>query len=234
MFRPNKLYALVAMSAIAVSAASAQVTIGTIGNAGTGSTYPFGFSGGYTKFQQVYSSTLFTSPLSIGTVSFYSKPGTQILQQGTYNFYFNRTATAPANVNTGNPSANETGPRQFFGTYTIGANVDAPDVLSFAGATYFYDPTGGNLVLDVDFTPIGNLVNSGRAAFDRYFDVQGTTLVATSSDAQAFFGTTAGSRGSGLVTTFGPSTTVPEPSTIAFVAAGLAAVFVLKRRRTPA
>ena len=228
--------ATIAASFAVASIASAQVTIGTVGNAGTGSTYPFGFSGGYTQFQQVYSSSLFTGPLNIGAVSFYSKPGTQILQQGTFNFYFNTTSVSAANFNTGNPAMNDVAAtRQTFGTFVIGANQDAPNVLTFTGTSAFaYNPLGGNLILGVTFTPIGNLVNSGRAAFDRYFDQPGSTLVATSSDAQAFFGITAGSRGTGLVTTFAPSTTVPEPSTMVLLTAGLAGIGLWSRRRSRA
>lgn len=224
-----------AMSAVMAATASAQVTIGAVGNAANGTTYPFGFSGGYTKFQQIYDASLFTAPLSIGSVSFYSKPGTQILQQGTFNFYFNTTTTAPVGVNTGNPGANEVvANRLFFGTFVIGANVDAPSVLTFTGTSAFsYNPAAGNLVLDVDFAPIGNFVNSGRAAFDQYFDEQGTTKVATSSDPQALFGGTAGVRGRGLVTTFGASqiAVVPEPSTVLLMSAGLAAIVAVGARR---
>jgi len=237
MNHPGRAFSGLVASAMIAATATAQVTIGTVGNAGSGTTYPLGFSGGYTKFQQVYAASLFTSPFSIGTVSFYSKPGTEILQQGTFNFYFNTTSTAPSAVNTGNPTANEmVANRSFFGTFVIGAGVDAPSVLSFTGTNAFnYNPASGNLVLDIDFAPIGNLVNSGRAAFDRYFDVPGTTLVATSSDPQAFFGVTAGSRGSGLVTTFGPKAggmaVVPEPSTVVLFSAGLAAMGLVGYRR---
>lgn len=217
---------------------SAQVTIGTIGNAANGTTYPLGFSGGYTKFQQVYASTLFAAPLTISDISFYSKPGTQILQQGTFNFYFNTTTTAPGTVNTGNPLANETvANRKFFGTFAIGANVDAPSILSFTGTNAFtYNPAMGNLVLDIDFAPIGNFINSGRAAFDQYFDAQGApVLVATSSDPQALFLVTAGGYGRGLVTTFGSNggatAVVPEPSTVVLLTAGLAGMGLVGYRR---
>lgn len=230
--------AIVTASMLTAASLSAQVTVGVIGNGANGTTYPFGSSAGYTQFQQVYASSFFTSPLDIGAISFYSKPGTQILQQGTYNLSFATTQVTPGNFNTGNPSANGAMGTQFFAQYIIGANVDAPDVVTIDGAAFHYNPTAGNLLLNVAFTPIGSIYAPNRAAFDQIYDPQGTAPadydVATSSDAQAFFGGTAGVRGSGLVTTFSPAavTATPEPSTIWLLTTGLAGVgFIARRRR---
>ena len=140
-------------------------------------------------------------------------------------------------MNTGNPTVNEVvASRALFKTFVIGAGVDAPSIFAFTGTNAFnYKPGNGKLVLNIDFAPIGNFINSGRVAFDRYFDVEGTTLVATSSDPQTLFGVTAGTRGSGLVTTFsfyvGGSAVVPEPSTVVLLGAGLAAMEMLAYRR---
>ena len=228
--------ALIAASTIALAGASAQTTIGVVGNGANGNTYPLGFSGGYSKFQQVYNASLFSGPLSFNNISFYSKPGTQILQQGTFNFYLNTTSVDPTAMNYGSPTANENvANRQFFGTYTVGANIDAPAVVSFAGNTFNYNPAAGNLVLDIDFTYVGNFINQNRAAFDSYFDPR----VSTASDPQALFGSTAGSKGAGLVTTFasgGVNTfaVVPEPSSVLLVGAGLLSLLVVARKRKSA
>ncbi len=224
------------LAAVAGSAASAQVTIGTPGAAGNGTNYPFGHSGGWTKFQQLYSSSLFAEQLNIGSVSFFTKPNTGILQQGTFNFFFSTTSVAAVNVNTSTPSANVTGPRQAFGTLTIAANTAAPSVLTVTGSPFLYDPLQGNLLLEVDFTAIGGgFAIPARAVFDLYRDAQGEFLVSTASDRQ--FGVLAsnGIRGQGLVTRFDEASVVPEPAAFMLLASGfLGLAMVARRRRTVA
>ncbi len=222
------------LAAVAASGAAAQVTIGTPGAAGNGSNYPFGHSGGWTKFQQLYSSTLFTAPLNIGSVSFFTKPNTGILQQGTFNFFFSTTTVAPVDVNTSTPSANVTGPRQAFGTLTIAANTAAPSVLTVTGSPFLYDPMQGNLLLEVDFTAIGGgFAIPARAAFDLYRDAPGEFLVSTASDRQ--FGVLAsnGIRGQGLVTRFGEANVVPEPESVLLMVSGLVGLAMAVRARRP-
>ncbi len=220
------------MAVVAISTASAQLTIGTPGNAGNGGNFPFGHSGGWTKFQQLYSSSLFAEQFNIGSLSFYTKPNTGILQQGTFNFFFSTTSVTAQNVNTSTPGANVTGPRQSFGTLTIGANTAAPPILTVMGMPFLYDPTQGNLLLEVDFTTSGGgFAVPPRAVFDLYRDAPGEFLVSTSSDRQ--FGVLAsnGIRGQGLVTTFGPATVVPEPSTVILMGSGLLGLAAVARRR---
>jgi len=220
------------LSVTAINGASAQLTIGTPGNAGNGTNFPFGHSGGWTKFQQLYSSSLFSGQFNIGSLSFYTKPNTGILQQGTFNFFFSTTSIAAVDVNTSTPSANVTGPRQSFGTLVIGANQAAPPVLTVTGSPFLYDPLMGNLLIEADFTAIGGgFVIPARALFDLYRDAPGEFLVSTASDRQ--FGVLAsnGIRGQGLVTTFGPATVVPEPSTVILMGSGLLGLAAVARRR---
>ena len=228
MIRFTKFAVALAVSAVAASSAAAQVTVGVPGNAANGTTYPFGMAAGFTKFQQIYDASLFSAPFGINSVSFYSKLNSGTLQQGTFNFYLNTTSTTIAGSNGGNPLANETvANRKFFGTLTVGnATTNAPPVLTLAGTTFNYNPASGNLVLDIDFTPVGSLFATGRASFDQYYDPR----VGTSSDVQAFLGVTNGIRGTGLVTTFNASV-VPEPSSVFLMMAGLAGVGFAARRR---
>lgn len=231
MIGVRSVAAAVLASVLAVGSASAQVTIGTIGEPSSGTTFPFGYAVGYTKFQQIYSASLFSSPLSIGSISFYSNPGTQVMQAGTYTFSFSQTSVAPGGITTGNPAANETGPRQAFGSVTVAARTDAPSIFTVLGSTYNYNPSGGNLVLNIDFVNSQGFTFDPRASFDRYTNPQGQVLVAATSDRQ-FQGTTGATNNIPLVTTFGPSTTVPEPSTYVLMAVGLAGLAFVSRRRT--
>lgn len=227
---------LLAASAVAISSASAQYTVGTPGS-GQGTTYPFGQGAGYTKFQQFMDASYFTGPLNINAVTFYRTANTTgTFQQGTFSLYLNSTTTVLDNYSFNNPAANEVvANRQLIGTVTIPNATTTASTLTFTGSgTFNYNPTMGNLLIDVDFAPIGSFFAFGRATFDTFSDPIGnqSDLVATASDPQALFGGTASSRGQGLVATFDvAATVVPEPSSVALMGAGLAGLLVAARRK---
>lgn len=235
LFKPAAV--LLLASAFAAESASGQVTVGTPG-AGQGTTYPFGQSAGYTKFQQFLDASYFSNAMNVNSVTFYRTTGTTgTFQQGTFNLYLNTTSTTLANYSFNNPGANEVlANRTLIGTVVIpNATFTAP-TLTFTGlGQYMYNPSMGNLLIDVDFTPIGSQFAQGRATFDTFSDPVGnqSTLLATASDPNIPFGNTASSRGRGLVATFGVAadTVVPEPSSVVLMSAGLAGLLVAARRK---
>lgn len=232
----NRAAVLLLSSSVALLSASAQVTVGTPG-AGQGTTYPFGQSAGFTRFQEFLSASYFSAPLNINAVTFYRTANTTgTFQQGTFALYLNSTTTTLANYSFSNPSANETvANRKLIGTVTIpNATTTAPTLTFSGGGMFSYNPAMGNLLIDVDFTPIGSQFATGRATFDTFSDPVGnqSNLVATASDPNVPFGNTASARGQGLVVTLGvASTVVPEPSTVVLMAAGFAGLAVVAGRR---
>jgi hypothetical protein len=61
---------------------SAQVTIGTVGDAASGTTWPFGLSGGYSKFPRIKSTLLSSTAPDIGPATTVSEPSTVVLLTG--------------------------------------------------------------------------------------------------------------------------------------------------------
>lgn len=229
----TRMFAALALaSAVATSPALAQVTVGTP-NTVQPNSYPFGYAVGFTTFQQVYSSSLFSAPINIGAISLYNSLGTGTFQRGTFNLFLSTTTVAPGAV-TNTPSNNRTGPLQAFATVTYGTGENAPGIVTFTGTPYMYDPTGGNLLFEVQFVQGGATFNP-RVFLDRVQTGDpARNMVGTASNTSPVFGTN-GSPNSGFVTTFtAASTVVPEPSTWALMGFGLIGLGAAARRKRSA
>ena len=213
----------------AAPAIHAQINVGTP-NTVQPNSFPFGASVGFNTFQQVYSSSLFSGLVDINAISLFNTRGTGTFQVGTFNLFLATTTIAPSGV-TNNPAANRTGPLQAFGSVTYAANTVVPTVVTFTGTPFSYDPTVGNLLFEVQFTPIG--FNTNAAFFDRVQTGDpARNMVGTASNTSPIFGTN-GSPNSGFVTRFEVSTAtvVPEPGTWALMAVGLAGLATVGARR---
>ncbi len=225
------LWALTAMllsgSSLA-SASSLELRVGGPSLQGENG-FPFGTlpaSYGYsnTRYQQVYSSTLFPQPFSISEIVFFvSSNGGASLLPATMEIYLSTTSVGVNEIDGRSFDDNLGGQTRYFAT--IGGETLPGSELDIFGQSFRYDPAKGNLLIDVRVygAPFGYtgpffaaLTPADRAA-------GGPALVSRWHD----FGT--GFDDIGLATAF--RGTIAEPGTLLLMLAGLiAAVFVVRNR----
>ncbi len=187
----------------------------------TGNPYPS------TRYQQVYAASNFVSgPIAINRLSFFLSPSYTAgpLNTGTYTIALS-TTTAAVNGLSSTFASNLGADNTIFGVFNLGGS--APSTLTFTGATFNYDPSLGNLLLDVQASiTAGSTAASVSTSYyeARYEDAAGAF------SRQHNFGTIFDN--TGLVTEFG-FVQVPEPSSYALLAAGLAVMGLVARRRRP-
>lgn len=174
-----------------------------VGNHNTYNSLPFssGPAYGLVEYQQVYASSAFPGPITIGSVYFFGEDPYigQLMDTGDYTISFSVTS-AVVNGLSSNLASNIGTPLQTFGTFHVEGNM--PSVLTFVGTPFSYDPGQGNLLMDVT---LANGVNLG--AFS-YFQADNSGSV-TSRAYNIALGK--GADRVGLVTGFGPARAeVPE------------------------
>ena len=188
----------------------------TIGNGTSGNSAPFSAYLG--EYQQVYNGALFSGPVYITEITFFGSAFSGYAGiSGTFTLDLSTTkaTTVPGGISdiySANIGADNA---QFFsGTVTNG--------FSFAGGPFLYDPSKGNLLLDVNalstdpnqsFLAAGCSTDTNRVA-----TFGGTTFVGL------IFCTPSAPPTYGLETEFtyvGATATTPEPSTLLMLATGL-------------
>jgi PEP-CTERM motif len=206
----------------------------TVGIVNAGNCYPFlcndsGTSSGQTiDYQQVYSSAAFSGTQSITGLTFSFNPvflGTSTVLTGTYDIYLSTTSAA-VNGLSSTAASNRGLDYTLVDIFTGG--VDSNPSFTINTSTFNYDPTTGNLLLEVIAFDQPNVPNgSGNG----YIAADGT---GTSTSRAWGLGATSTLRPDsiGLVTTFNTSVATPEPGSmglLGFGILGLAAVKLSKR-----
>lgn len=217
--------AAVAASAIMVSAAPAQATL-TVGNADAGNCYPFscGPTDGLSEYQQAYRAGAFSGITTFNTISFTEftayVPGPS-MDSGTYTVRFYVAANGVGSLSSVLASNEGT----FLGTLgTFNVSGPMPSRLILSGSAITYDPSMGDLLMDVSVSG-----SSYSGVYNQFFnaDYTGTDVArAWNSTSYGDFGNTTGA----LQTTFG----VPEPAAWALMLIGVGAVGAGLRRRREA
>lgn len=213
------------LSCVSVSALfGASLTLGT--NTG-GNSFPFGGNG--TRYQEAYASSYFPGPIAITAINFFQSSGGN-LYAGTYQVSLSTITTSVSGLSDTNFNSNLGANNTLFATVALSGT--APATLTFTGGPFNYDPSQGNLLVDIQI--INPVSLSGSATYE-----DGNGLGPAGIARYHNFG--AGTIGYGLVTRFdyGPVNVVPTIPTLsqwgmlllAALLAGAAALELHRRTR---
>lgn len=236
---------------LAVAVASLQAGNLIVGNPpmqGTGNCDPFGCPQffGLGTYQQVYSSTAFSSAIAIDGLTFYEG---QIVSGagvpgGTYTLTFSYTSDAPGDLSLTDPSDNiGVGSQGFFSGPLPALDVKTGgSLLDINGTPFVYNPADGNLLLTVTVTGATDsspfLYLNEAACGPKTGCPTGDSVVSSN----AYFGTlngtpvVGGNDTGGLVTGFDftipAGLPTPEPGSLLLVLAGTGLIGYRRSRRS--
>jgi len=158
----RKTLVLTLLTACILTGSAEAVVIGTAEGANM---YPFG-TDVITRYQQVYSSSAFTEAMAIDTIRFF-RGGSGSLVSGTFDLYLSTTSKAVDGLEKSNLDDNLGLDNQLFLSATLPGG-SAPTNLTFAGTPFAYDPSGGNLLLDIQFS--GQSISGCGSSWQRQSD----------------------------------------------------------------
>lgn len=215
---------------LAAMPAAAGIIVGLPADLNTGNCYPYGceYSG---EYQQVYSHTQFSGPITITNLEFYNtvySAGATAMNSGNWAISLS-TASADWNTLSGTYANNIGGDN----TLVFNGNLSQPwafgNTLQIILSTPFtYNPANGNLLMDVVVS--GASAPGGNIWFDtngfNNYGYNGNTFLGR------VFGSGSVDSGYGLVTGFSTGGTgVPEPGLTGVLALALAGMGMAVRRR---
>jgi hypothetical protein len=203
----------------------------TLGISSETNTIPFGFEtvGGY--YVEIFSSSLFSGSTTFTGVSFASPAISTRFNPNlnlTISFAYQAVGFQGSNASESSALGTSIGS---LGDFAILGSVPESSTLDFNGASLTYDPTRGNLVMDISVTLVSNVQSSGatRAAYNN--DKTSATISSASNFSGDIFVT------GGLVTTFATASTqptpVPEPGTLVLMGGALAGLLAFRRSAKP-
>jgi hypothetical protein len=188
---------------------------------------PFGPSSGDGRYQQVYSSSLFSGPVGITALAF--SPSTTGLYQADVTVRLG-TTTMPVGGLSSTLDDNVTSPLTavftdpLFSQAVTGGSETFSLVFDFSATPFNYDPAGGeNLLLDI---LISNKVYSGFG-FSR---ADPNAFSSRAFDTTVFPGTADGLALRTQITFGPPASTVPEPSSLILLGLGSLGLFGYRLR----
>ncbi len=221
--RSIRLIAAVAVLCSAPAAASAQY----VGTPTGGNAFPFGgVAVGYegSVYQQVYAASNFGGAGWLNELRFFvyqTFPGLQDYRVGTYDFYLS-TTTAAVDGLSSTFDDNRGSDNMLFGSFALAGAI--PDVQSFSGSSFWYDPSLGNLLLDIR-------IASSDTRFSHSFNNANNYNAGGLYSRMHNFGDVFEGTGLNTEFVFDAESTVPEPATMTLLATGLAGMAAARRRR---